>query len=186
MKKIFSSFIAITFFIAGASTQNVGIGTASPTEKLDVNGNINIAGQVKINGDSGTRNQVLMKDAANNLVWSNLSEFKNLQVFDCAGIAFTTGGGNCTTSWIVPVGVTTIFTEGWGGGGGGSTLTGGGGGAYISGRLTVTLGSTINLTIGAGGNYGSVGVYGINGGTSIVSSSGTTLQASGGQGGYKW
>ena len=182
MKKL-SSLVALMFFYALCSAQNVGIGTLSPSEKLDVNGNLNVTGQVKVNGNAGASNQVFMKDATNNLVWGNLNEFKNIQVFDCAGLAFTLGAGNCSDSWIVPGGVTTALVECWGGGGGGSTLTGGGGGGYISARLTVTPGNMITLSMGAGGNYGSATIYGINGGTTTLSFGGTSLQATGGQGG---
>ena len=38
---------------------NVGIGTVSPTEKLDVNGNINFTGELNINSSPGTSGQVL-------------------------------------------------------------------------------------------------------------------------------
>ncbi|QQS59861.1 hypothetical protein IPN35_03260 [Candidatus Peregrinibacteria bacterium] len=38
---------------------NVGIGTTSPTEKLDVNGNINFTGELNINSAPGTSGQVL-------------------------------------------------------------------------------------------------------------------------------
>lgn len=162
--------------------QNVGVGTITPTEKLDVNGNINLNGQLKINGDSGTARQVLMKDAGNNLVWGDLSDYKNMIVFDCSGIAFSVGSGNCSGSWTVPAGVTNILVECWGGGGGGC-LTGGGGGGYISAKLVVIPLTSPGITIGAGGNFGGVGVNGIIGGTSSFTIGGITLSGTGGLGG---
>jgi hypothetical protein len=83
----------------------------------------------------------------------------------------------------VPAGVTSILVECWGGGGGGSTLSGGGSGGYISARLTVTPLASATISTGAGGNYGSVSVYGINGGNTSFSVGTIVLQAYGGVGG---
>ncbi|NOT52455.1 MAG: hypothetical protein HOP10_14390 [Chitinophagaceae bacterium] len=176
-------FVTISLIvILNCSGQNVGVGTITPAEKLDVNGNINLSGQLKVNNNAGAANQVLMKDASNNLVWGDLSEFKNLRVFDCSSIAFSAGSSNCADVFNIPAGVTSILVECWGGGGGGSTLTGGGGGGYISAKLTVTPLSSATLTIGAGGNYGSGN--GISGGNTSFVISGITLQANGGDGGF--
>ena len=53
MKKLLIFGIIIFTFYCSHS-QNVGIGTVTPSEKLDVNGNINVAGQVKVAGNAGT------------------------------------------------------------------------------------------------------------------------------------
>ena len=90
--------------------QNVGVGTITPAEKLDVNGNINIQGQVKINGVQGNAQQVLMKDVSNNPVWGDLSGYKNVAVFDCINLYGGTTN-NCINTWTVPVGVTDILVE---------------------------------------------------------------------------
>ncbi|MEQ1935687.1 MAG: hypothetical protein ABL962_17660 [Fimbriimonadaceae bacterium] len=42
-----------------AQTTNVGIGTTNPAEKLDVNGNINLNGTIKVNGQDGQAGQVV-------------------------------------------------------------------------------------------------------------------------------
>lgn len=166
-------------------SQNVGIGTATPTEKLDVNGSVNLKNQLKINGDSGTAYQALMKDASNNLVWGDLSEFKNMQIFDCANVAAVAGTNNCSATWGVPTGVTTILVECWGGGGGGGNFTGGGGAGYASARLTVTPLTTASITVGAGGNFGSTSTDGISGGNTVFSVGAAVLNAYGGGGGGK-
>lgn len=82
----------------------------------------------------------------------------------------TTGNG----TWVVPCGVTNITVEAWGGGGagGGSTSNnnsgaGGGSGAYTSRPFTVTPGTPINYTVGAGGN-GSTGNGGNGENTTIL------------------
>ncbi|MCU0335994.1 MAG: hypothetical protein MUF62_13300, partial [Chitinophagaceae bacterium] len=40
--------------------QNVGVGKTNPTEQLDVNGNVNVDGKLKINGNAGQPGQTLM------------------------------------------------------------------------------------------------------------------------------
>lgn len=181
MKIIFS--ILFIFCVYTCYSQNVGIGTTAPAEKLDVNGNINVQGQLKVNGNAGSSGQVLAKDGSNNLSWMNFNNYPNFSSFDCTNTALTTGGNNCSASWTVPAGVTTILVECWGGGGGGGSMTGGGGGGYIVARLNVTPGATLSLTIGAGGNYSFSGGTAITGGTTTASISGITLTANGGVGG---
>jgi len=86
---------------------------------------------------------------------------------------FTTPGNN---SWTCPAGVTTVTVTLIGGGGGGTNNGGGGGGggAYISGPVTVTPGTTYNISVGAGGDYS------VNGGPSTFSAGGNTLLVAGG------
>lgn len=166
-----------------AFPQNVGIGTTTPAEKLDVNGNLNLQGQLKINGNAGNAGQVLAKDGANNLSWLDLSNYPNFSTYDCNAIAAVAGTGNCGSSWTVPAGVTTILVEAWGGGGGGCSMSGGGGGAYAAARIAVTPSSVVSITVGAGGNYGSGATPGIAGGNTLVTAGAVTLTAFGGTGG---
>jgi hypothetical protein len=183
MKKLIA-VMATTLYACIALAQNVGVGTTTPTEKLDVKGNLNISGQLKVASDSGASNQVLTKNAANQPVWADLYQYKNFVSFSCNNTAASAGTGNCTETWTVPAGVTTLLVECWGGGGGGSTATGGNGGGYIVAILTVAPANIVNMTIGAGGAKGTVSVNGIIGGTTTVEVSGTPyLQAFGGTGG---
>lgn len=152
MKRILVLAITFLFISSFLFSQNVGIGTPTPGEKLDVNGNINLTGTIKANGVDGTANQVLMKNSSGVLAWSNMCEFNNYASFQ-----FTSSG--VYQSWIVPAGVTKIKVQVWGGGGkaggvGGtpSSGAGGGGGGYIEGYLTVTPASTVNVRIGSGAN----------------------------------
>ena len=110
--------------------QNVGIGTLTPGEKLDVNGNVNVQGNVKVNGVSGTDGQVLMTNNTGATVWSDLCDFKNIA-------SFTQNG-----TWTIPAGVTKIMIELWGGGGGGAA-GGGGGGTYIRTIVIFVSGITV-------------------------------------------
>lgn len=90
------------------------------------------------------------------------------------------------SSFTVPAGVTSITVEAWGGGGGGSSrfgaAAGGGGGAYTKGTLTVTPGSTLNFTVGAGGTAGNAGTNSVI--STIVASGGSSSNSrTGGAGG---
>ena len=85
------------------------------------------------------------------------------QVYNTAG----------TSAFTVPAGVTSLSVETWGGGGGGKNTAaaaqaGGGGGAYAGSTLTVTPGSVITLTVGAGGVAGSSGGFSSFGSTPDV------------------
>ncbi len=150
---------------------NLGIGTVSPAEKLDVTGNINVTGTIKANGVDGTANQVLMKNSGGILAWGDMCEYKNFVSFPISG----------SSTWTVPAGVTKILVEVWGAGGGGNLLAGGGGGGYIKAHFTVTPGSVINYTIGTGGT-GAVASSAVTGEVSTCTVNGNNLQATGGQG----
>lgn len=89
-------------------------------------------------------------------------------------------------TFVPPAGVTSVSVvcRGGGGAGGGSTLNkyagngGGGGGCSVNTSLTVTAGTSYNITVGIGGT-GSTG----NGGNGGSSSFGSLLTAGGGTGG---
>ena len=169
--KVIIFFFAILFFaVEAAWSQNVGIGNSAPTEKLDVNGNINVAGTIKINGVDGAANQVLMKNSTGNLVWGDLTEFKKM-------ITFTTVG---SSNWIIPAGVTRIWVEVWGGGGGSTNYGGGGGGGYVTAFFDVTPGATLFYTVGGAGSGD--GTSATNGGFSSVTYSGAFINGAGGNG----
>ncbi len=59
--------------INGASaTVNVGIGTTTPSERLDVEGNFRLSGAFMPNGNAGTSGQVLISQGTNNPpIWSS-------------------------------------------------------------------------------------------------------------------
>jgi hypothetical protein len=162
-------FILLLTFLNYAAAQNVGIGNSSPSEKLDVSGNINVTGTIKANGVDGSANQVLMKNGNNVLTWGDLCDYKH-------AITFTTAGSG---TWTVPAGVTRIRVEAWGGGGGGSTNGSGAGGGYVTGIFDVSAGD-VSYTVGAGGIGGSA-LPGTNGGLSSVSFGSFFVIANGGE-----
>jgi hypothetical protein len=157
MRKKLLLLSVITMLTRIMYAQNVGIGTTSPGEKLDVNGNINVTGTIKANGTDGTANQVLMKNSSGTLAWGDMCEFKNLATY-------TSGTGS---QWAIPIGITRVWVEIWGGGGGGNWFIGGGAGGYISAILDVTNATTITYTIGSGGP-GSTNADAADGGNSSI------------------
>jgi hypothetical protein len=154
---------------------NVGIGTNSPSAKLDV------AGTVKIADGTQGAGKVLTSDASGNATWQTAAvstgSFTNMQVYATAG----------TNTFTVPAGVTKIMVEVWGGGGGGGGTNGGfgaggGGGAYGKQFITVTPGTVYSVVVGTGGTAGAAGVAGGNGGLSSFGT-GPLISVGGGAGG---
>ena len=152
---------------------NIGIGTQTPAEKLDVNGSINISQTIKANGVAGQPGQVLSLNSNGNIAWTGLNEFKYHQIFYYEQNAI---------SWTVPAGVTRIMIEGWGGGGGGSAIGSGGGGGYVCGWYTVIAGDIISLQIGNRGGGGINANGGQHGGDTHITVPGDGMVANGGKG----
>ena len=103
-------------------------------------------------------------------------------------VEFTTVTAGCT--WTVPSGVTSLtevlIVAGGGGGGGGGTWAGGGGAGEVIGLSAVSVGSTVDIAVGAGGTTGNSSTCAIagNGGSSyFVGGSGSTTAFGGGGGG---
>lgn len=145
-----------------------GIRNLDPAYPLDVNGDINTTGSIRVNGTDGAAGQVLMKNDNGDLSWQYPEEFRNINSFVTPG----------TGTWIVPAGVTRIKVELWGGGAAGASFSSGGAGAYIMSILSVAPAQTWSYTVGAGGS----GSPGASGTASIFSraASGITLTAGGG------
>jgi hypothetical protein len=172
MKKIALLVIISTSFV-GVSSQNIGIGTGSPTEKLDVNGNVNIQGNLKLGGINGQNGQVLMTDMSGSTVWADIQEYKNHIAYSQNGI------------WNVPAGVTKVMIEAWGGGGGGAKGGGGASGSYIRAKnVPVAPGNAINITIGIGGSGATDdNAAGLAGGNTVITVSPANIIFTA-QGGY--
>lgn len=146
---------------------------ALPSYTLDVNGDINTAGALRVNGNQGSSGQVLRSNGDGTMGWGDMCDYKYYEIFRA------TGAG----TWTVPAGVTRICIEIWGAGGGGAIYGGGGGGGYIKAYFTVTPGSSVSYIIATGGSGGSFAGSSANaGGTSTATVGAVTLTCAGGTG----
>jgi hypothetical protein len=161
-----SSFIA-TFRGNG----RMGINNLVPSYPLDVTGDINTTGALRVNGSAGAGGQVLRSNGNGTMAWDDMYQYNS----------FVSLRSIANATWTVPTGVTKILVELWGAGGGGNILAGGGAGGYVKAHFAVNPGDVINYFTGDGG-AGAVSAT-ATGGTNSVCTVGTvTLTAGGGQG----
>lgn len=152
---------------------NVGIGTFSPTEKLDINGITNFRNNIKVKGVSGQPGQVLGVNESNQLAWMPINGGGNGAADNMDVLYYQ--GSNTTGEWTVPDGVTKITAEIWGAGGGGKLFKGGGSGGYLKVVLSVSPGETVSYSIGGPG-----AAAGGAGGPSSITYNNQTFTATGG------
>jgi hypothetical protein len=123
---------------------NLGVGTLNPTQRLDVDGNVNMNGNLLVDNTQGNPGEVLATMPDGSTGWSDPgfgnSRFENSIVF------FN------DDTWTVPAGVTEIGVELWGGGGGGTGGHGGNSGNYLYAIIEVPAGDVVTITIGDGGD----------------------------------
>lgn len=170
--KIYILLFSLSLSISCLS-QNVGIGTLGPSEKLDVGGNLNVQGNIKINSVGGTSGQALMTNSSGATAWVDMCDYKNVLTF------------TSSTSWIAPSNINTVVVELWGGGGGGASGGGGAGGTYIRiNPKTVVAGTAYPIVVGSGGSGAtSESGFGNNGSSSSITFGGLTYTALSGSGG---
>ncbi len=146
------------------STGRVGIGNTSPTEKLDVTGNVKATGLIVSGGAPAAGKFLAATDGTGTTSW---------QVFPSSAegahaVAITSSG-----TWTVPAGVKNVVVEMWGAGGGGgdgyssancdpgANAGGGGGGgsgSYIKASVDVSsAGGSITVSVGSAGVSGAAG-----------------------------
>jgi len=108
------------FDIYNTNSANVGIGTGAPSQKLDVNGNVNVTGNIVATGTicdsvgcigsggaslpSGTSGQTLRYDASNNLVANSVlvNDGTNIGIGTTStGAKLDVYGGNATAGHIL-------------------------------------------------------------------------------------
>jgi len=180
---------------------NVGVGTASPSQKLHVTGNALITGTLQVQTNGGT--SIAMAGLTSDLKLASLGYSGNLNLSGGVLESKSTDIQTFTSSgtWTKPSGAKTVHIIMHGGGGGGgsggyvsstpaSGGAGGGGGARTETDFIASLLSgTVSITVGGGGSAGSGvngggsdsdGNYGSDGG---FSSFGTLARAYGGDGG---
>jgi hypothetical protein len=69
---------------------NVGIGNTSPAYRLDVNGDMNVTGALRIDGSSGTTGQVLTSNGVSDPTWANAAYGNNTRF----GVLFIQNAGS--------------------------------------------------------------------------------------------
>ncbi len=155
-----------------AHSQNVGIGTTNPTEKLDVSGNLNLSGQLKLSGDAGQPGNLLMVGQDGNPTWGIAQQFTRFMRSYLA-----------STSVIIPASAKTFMVEAWGAGGGGAQGGGGASGNYVMAVFSNDANTTLTITIGDQGN-GALAYTdpATSGGSTIVSGTNISVTAGGGRG----
>lgn len=170
----FRSFIHVAFFLLVLNpfreicAQNVGIGTQEPIEKLDVNGNINLSGNLMVQGAAGQDGQILGM-LGNTMQWIKKEKYANMAIYTTSG------------SFTVPMTTSRLLVEMWGAGGGGHNPGGGGGsGGYLLATVDVAPGNELTITIGSGGTGGGGNTNATSGGLTQVNLPGLILTASGG------
>jgi hypothetical protein len=171
MKNILLSFL-LSIYSVNAIAQHVGVNTNTPTQPLDVVGNINTSGNLMVSGITGNDGQVLGMNGST-MQWMDKSRFKNWSIYSSNGSALFT----------VPPGVTAVLIEMWGAGGGAHSIGGGGGsGGYWAGIIPVTGIASISLTIGNRGQGGTAATAGTPGGNTNFSCTGFNVSTGGGGG----
>jgi hypothetical protein len=169
----------ITTTNTGACTLNVN-GLGAKPIKID-NGSDPIAGDLKSGSVAvfvydGTSVQIAFSSS---MLQARLNKGSTIVAYFAAG----------SFSWIPPANVRSVFVRVWGAGaGGGGNQTagaggGGGGGGYAEGYVTVTPGTPVTVTVGAGGTGGAGATSYGDGGSGGTSSFGSAISATGGNGG---
>lgn len=100
------SFIILLIFFTSSSYAQVGINTTSPTEMLDVAGNVKYTGALMPNDLPGTANEMLLSAGANNpSVWGpeilNISQITDIGKYFVNGV-FIANGTSLTLTVIDP------------------------------------------------------------------------------------
>lgn len=122
-----------------SQAQNVGVGTNTPTERLDVNGNVNVRGTIKIRGNAGNPGDLLQVGSDGISTWASAMGYKHSVMIGSSG------------SWTVGPGVREIMVEAIGPGGGGAKGGGGGGGGYTVGIFQVSPNDVLSVLQGSKG-----------------------------------
>lgn len=130
----------IGFFMVSHAQNKVGIGTTNPQEELDVQGDINLTGVLKMNNQAGAEGQILQVQSGGTMAWVDACKYSYYMTFDYP----------YSQTWTVPAGINQVGVELWGGGGYGYVGGGGGAGGYARADLEVYPGQVLNLTIGVG------------------------------------
>jgi len=85
-------------------TGRLGLGESAPNERLHVNGNINLTGLLKINGNGGSSGQVLTSNGTANPTWTTAALSNNIRfaadLLSNSSIPSSISSGNAKVSFI--------------------------------------------------------------------------------------
>ncbi|MBC7884117.1 MAG: hypothetical protein H7X99_01480 [Saprospiraceae bacterium] len=115
------------------------------------NGSVNVLGEIKPGGNTGTAGQVLTSTGNGTMQWAtpgSNSGYKYAKTISQYGAA----------TWTVPPDVTEVMIELWGAGAGSNGVAGGISGHYGRVVKAVAPYSTLNFNIGKGGNGSALGI----------------------------
>jgi hypothetical protein len=105
MKNIVTLILAF-IIIKGIAAQNVGVGTSTPSQKLDVNGNLKISGAIMPGGLAGTAGQLMVSNG-NGVAptWQSSISVTELQLLgNGAGLnKILTSDASGNASWSDPI-----------------------------------------------------------------------------------
>lgn len=106
MKKLICLIVGL-IIVKISVAQNVGIGTALPTQKLDVVGNLRVSGAIMPGGNAGTAGQVLISGGSNTSpVWSSAVE---TNIASKAFIPIVTNTGDVSSRGVFNNNSTALF-----------------------------------------------------------------------------
>jgi FG-GAP repeat len=131
---------------------NVGIRTATPNYPLDVKGNMNVTGEIKANGTSGTAGQILQSNGNNTMTWANAGAATN------NGSVGFGGWGDCSTNNISEYNPVADVT--------GAAVDNFGYSVSISGNYAI-VGAPFD-DVGVNTNQGSASIYQLTGGNWVL------------------
>ncbi|HMS99916.1 MAG TPA: hypothetical protein PKA12_14280, partial [Saprospiraceae bacterium] len=130
-----------------AQSGNVGVGVALPAEKLDVDGNIQLTGEIKLNGSGGTMGQVLTSNGNGTMAWAS-------QTMPASSVSGYGNWGDCATNQNISDYNPVADPEGRSGDGFGEA-------SAIDGVFAVI--ASRSDDVGANANQGSLSVYQFDG-----------------------
>lgn len=158
------------YFQSPNSLETMRVYNSGTGNAITVDGNLNVTGDLKANGTTGTAGQVLQNNGNGTIGWVNKGDYANFKAFYAYVL---------NSPWTVPANVKKIMVEAWGGGGGGNQFGGGGGASYLAAIINVSPGDLLTVGVGTGGD-GAALTAATNGIYSTFSINGVTANVRGG------
>jgi hypothetical protein len=158
------------YFQSPNSSETMRVYNSGTGNAITVDGNLNVTGDLKTNGVTGTVGQVLRSNGNGTMSWSSTaSSLTNTypKSLSYNGLFDNISGSQSTYSFTVPSGITKIWVEAWGGGSAGALLPttmtnttaskGGDAGSFLSVILNVVPSEVLTINVGNGSSVSSGG-----------------------------